>query len=365
MAELSQFLSPNEVLLRHSRLRLINTTLQNKFGMQRGGANVRMNPTGRRGAYDVINDTREVATARRPGATSATIAAVPRGTVSFVIPRVAERKPLLLENLHNYRPVGGPVNTIDENGELYIRDEEQRSRQRITNCREFQVAAMLRGSYTYTVSGDDLVHGFSGGAHTVNYQIPAGNKSQLNMLGGGDIIGTAWDNAAAPIISDLFQINAAFNQLIGYGLREMLVNSVVWGFILANTQVQAQAGTVNQVFDQLSRNEETEEFTVRLKAAPWVKITVTDNGLNLAGTFTKLIPDTAAVFLAGKPGMARMTWCSEPVVDTWRRQQIASSEEHYWYEPKSDPARYEGYSLYNGLPNLLDPQAIAFGTVDF
>ncbi len=363
---LPTLLQPSVVNERISRLRVINNTLQNHFGMQAGGPNVRRSPSGRRGAYDVFNDTREVATARLPGATSATIARNPRGTVAFSIPRIAEKKPLLMEELSNLRPLGGPTNVVDQMGELFIADEETINRQRVTNAREFQVAAMLRGSYTYTQTGDDLVHGFSGGGVTINYQIPTGNKSQLNMLGGGDIIGTSWDNAAAPISTDLFQINAAFIQLTGRGLTDVWVTSVVWANILANTQLLAQAGTVNRVFEFIEKNEETEEFTAKLNAIPWVTFHITDNGLNLAGTFTKLIPDTAAVFATRQgPQVAKYYECGEPVVVEWTRQSLYAQGEYYYYDLKGDPACYVLHSIFNGIPVLFIPASIAFGTVVF
>lgn len=363
---LPSLLQPSVVNERISRLRVINNTLQNHHGMQAGGAAVRRSPTGRRGSYDVFNDTREVATARLPGATSATIARAPRGNVAYVIPRIAEKKPLLMEELANLRPVGGPTNQVDDMGQLYIADEETINKQRVTNAREFQVAAMLRGSYTYTLTGDDLIHGFSGGGVTVNYQIPSGNKSQLNMLGGGDIIGTSWANAASPIVTDLFQINAAFNELVGRGLTDVWMTSVGWANVLANTQCQAQAGTVNKVFEFITKDEETEEFTAKLKAVPWVTFHITDNGLNLNGTFTKLIPDTAAVFTVRMgPQIAKYYECGEPVVVEWTRQQINAMGEYYYYDLKGDPASYVLHSIFNGLPVLFIPASIAFGTVVF
>lgn len=363
---LPSLLQPHSVNERISRLRVINDTLQNRFGMQKGGPNVRQSPTGRRGAYDVFNDTREVATARMPGVTSATIARNPRGTVPFQIPRIAEKKPLLLEELSNLRPLGGPVNQIDERGKLFIADEEAICKQRITNAREFQVAAMLRGSYTYTLSGQDMIHGFSGGSITVNYQIPAGNKTQLNMIGGGDIIGTSWANAAAPIITDLFQINAAFNQITGRGLKDVYITSVGWANVLANTQVSAQAGSVNQVFEFITKDDSTEEFTAKLKAVPWVTWHITDNGLNLNGTFTKLIPDTAAVFVTDVgPQVVSYYECGEPVIAEFLRIEAYAQGEYYYYDLKGDPASYILFAIFNGLPVLKIPGSIAFGTVVF
>src|SRR5256886_16447910 len=67
--------------------------------------------------------------------------------------------------------------------------------QRFANLIEFQTAAMIRGQYSYTTDGDLLRHGFTGSDTTINYQIPAGNLNQLDMLGSGNILNADWATA--------------------------------------------------------------------------------------------------------------------------------------------------------------------------
>lgn len=367
MPALATVLQPAAILERVSRLNLINTTLQKSLGMQRGGPRVRTSPYGRRGSYDVFNDTREVAGAKGPGAVSTTIARQPVGNVPFQIPRAAENMPMLYESIHNNRRSGGPVGEIDAMGQQYIADQEKIVAQRIANLREFQCAAMLRGSYSFSQTGmDDFTHAFSGGSFTVNYQIPATNLTKLNMLGAGDILATSWDNAAAPIVTDLFQIQQGFNQQIGRGLAKVICTSVVWGYVLANTQVQNQAGSVNQVFEYITKNEEEQTFTAKLKAVPWVTWEINDSGVNLSGTFTKLIEDDHAVFLPQLTDEIVSYWeCGEPVVEYDGGPAVERVGEYYYMVNKSDPARIELHSVFNGLPVLKNPQAIAYGLVKY
>lgn len=373
MAVLPRLLHPAIVNERISRLNVINDVLQRAFGVQMGGPGIRQSAS-RRGSYDVFNDTRDVATAVMPGSHAATIARQPVGNVPFQIPRSAEKLPLLMEELNQLRAIGGPVDGVDSLGERYIMDQEKIVRQRNTNLREFQVASMLRGSYTYTQSGMEFVHTFTGGQVTVDYQVGAdhgpgaagGNLTQLNMIGGGDIIGTTWANAAAPIIRDLLAINSAFNQLIGRGLADVWITSVQWGNIITNTEVQALAGSVNNPVQTFTRDEEKQEFTGVLVGAPWVTFHIADNGLNVNGTFTKLIADTAAVFTPKiDTTIVQAYECPEPVKDPVSGQMSNQYGEYYYHNVQDDPVSYEFHSRYNVLPVLLVPAAIAYGTVQF
>jgi len=365
MAVLPRILHPSIVNERISRLKVTNTILQDAFGMRSGGPNVRQTPS-RRGSYDVFNDTREVATAVLPGGHAQTIARNPVGNVPFTVPRSAEKLPLLMEELNQLRAIGGPVDGVDSLGERYIMDQERVFKQRNTNLREFQISAMLRGSYTWTRAGTSFTHAYSGGTTTVNYQIPAANKTQLNMTGGGSILGTAWDNSAAPIVRDLLAINSAFNQVVGQGLTDIWCSSVVWGFVITNTEVQNLAGSASSPVESFQRDTDKQTFTAVIRGAPWVTWHVTDNGLNLTGTFTKLIADTDAVFLTPMDSsVAAYYECPEPVVDPVTNQQSNQFGEYYYHKLIDDPVSYEFHGRHNGLPVLFVPSAIAYGTVDF
>jgi len=365
MAVLPRLLHPSIVNERISQLIVINTTLQNAFGMNAGGANVRSTPS-RRGSYDVFDDTRDVPTAVLPGGHAQTVERFPVGHIPFVIPRHAEKLPIPMEEVNQLRALGGPVDGVDSLGEQYILDQERNQKQKITNLREFQIAAMLRGSYTYTASGTSFVHDFSGGSVTINYQVPAGNKSQLDMTGGGDIIGTAWDNAASPIVRDCFAVNAAFNELVGLGLTEIWCSSTVWGYVITNTEVQNLAGSANDPVQSMSRDMGNQTFTAVLRGMPWVTWHITDNGLNVNGSFKKLIPDTAAVFLTEMDSrIVNYYEAPEPVVDPVSNAMTNQFGEFFYHKLIDDPVSYEFHSRFNGLPALKVPKAIAFATVDF
>ncbi len=363
-------LQPEIINERISRLKVQNTVLQKAFGLGMGGANVRQTPS-RRGVYDVFNETRDLPPAVTPGAVAATMDRQPVGAVTFTIPRAATNTPILMEEVNQLRPIGGPAGDIDQLGEKYILDQEANVRQKYVNLREFQVASMLRGSYTFSQSAPDrFVHDFSGGTITVDFQIPAGNKSQLNMLAGGDVIGTSWDNAAAPIVRDILAIDQAFQQLCGRPLTDIWVNSTVWGHVIVNTEVQNTAGSVNNPVESITRDnsEDNLSFTAILKAVPWVTWHITNHALNIgsSNTTTRLIADTMAVFTARMDGNIVQYWeCPEPVVDPVTGAMSNQYGEYYYAKAIDNPVSYELHGRFNGLPILKIPAAVAPGTVVF
>src|SRR5262249_46346056 len=153
--------------------------------------------------------------------------------------------------------------------ESYITRQEAYLAQRFANLLEFQTAAMLRGSYSFDQDGDELRHGFSGGETTIDFQIPAGNKTQLAMLGGGNILNADWSNTATDIPKHLHNINAAMVQLTGWGLAHVVLTSVAWQYVVNNTKVQAQGGSANVAFESL-RRAGPGEFSAVLRALPWI-----------------------------------------------------------------------------------------------
>jgi hypothetical protein len=362
-AALSTVLQPAVVNERISRVKVINTTLQQLLGAAPGGPSERIQPI-RRGAYDVFNDTRIVGNARRPGSAAGTVSRNPVGSVNYTIPHHFDMMPIPMELVSQQRPIGGPAGSIDTLGQQYLTDQEKYMKQKLANIREFQLAAMLRGSYTYTVSGDDLVHTFTGGTHTINFQVPAGNLTDLQMNGGSAIIDAYWSAASTKIITHLEKINAAMVAQTGLGLRHVLIDSVAWGYIRSNTEVQAAAGTSQTYFVQLTRDENMETWELRLTGLPPILFHVIDNILTVNGTDTKIIPSNRAAFLPDlNSGWFKYMLCPSPVVKYDGAPQENIAGDYYWYVAKSNPARYELFTKFDGLPCVEIPAAYAFGSI--
>ena len=363
---LQQILAPKTILKAISQIEMTGSTLQNLFGWGLGGSN-REQQSGRHFSYDIFDNTRTIATGRVPGQAASRQQPQSVGHVSGTFPRAAETIPLLDEDLLNRRRLGGPASELDHNGEAYITRQEAYLGQRFANLVEFQTAAMIRGSYSYEDDGDDLRHGFSGGNVTIDFQIPAGNKSQLDLLGGGNVLDADWAVAATDIPLHLQNINAALVQLTGMGLSHVVLTGVGWQHVINNTKVQQLGGSSNVVFESMQRAG-AGEFSAVLRAIPWVTFHIVDYGLEVwngtSEVFTKLIENDHAAFLPEpSPRWAQYLEGSEIVTEG----PGGPKSERFGFYPYAyathDPSGWDLCAIANGIPSLVTPKAVAYGLI--
>jgi hypothetical protein len=363
---ISQVLAPKTIVKAINQLNLPGTTLQRLFGWHFSGTN-KVRQSGRNFSFDIISSTRRVATARAGGSASSRQAPQPVTAVIGSFPRAAETISLLDEDLLNRRAIGGPTDDLDARGETFVTRQEAYLAQRFANLIELQTAGMLRGSYSYSEDGDELRHGFSGGQITVEFGIPPGNQDQLDMLGDGNILDADWADHDTDIPKHLHQINAAMVQLTGLGLAHVVLTSVGWQYLVNNAKVQAQGGSANVVFDSLQRVG-AGEFSVVLRAMPWITFHVIDYGLDVwngsSETFAKLIPDTHAAFFP-EPSR-RWTQFLEGSEIVTEGPNGPKSEQFGFYPfayPVHDPSGWNLSAVFNGIPALYLPAAIAYGQI--
>lgn len=361
----SQILAPKTIEKAISQLALPGTSLQTLFGWGIGGTNVARHG-GRNFAYDIFNVTRKVATGRVPAQALATAKPQPVGSRTGVFPRAAEKITLLDEELLNRRPIGGPGGGLDRS-ETYVTRQEAYLAQRFANLIEFQTAAMVRGTYSYTSDGDLLRHGFMGSETTIDYQIPAGNLNQLNMLGSGNILNADWATAGTDIPAHLHAINAAMIQTTGLGLAHVVLTSVGWQKIVNNTKVQQQGGSAGPVFERLTRVS-AGEFTATLRGLPWLTFHVIDYGLEIyngtSEVFTKLIEDDHAAFLPEvSPSWVQYLEGSEFVTEGPNGPKHERYGFYAYAFATHDPSGWELCGVFNGIPALYTPGAVAYGLI--
>lgn len=356
----ADLLSPKQIFEVISRLDEGRMTLSKLFGWNIGGAN-RVGFGGRDFFYDVFNNTRTVATARQPGQVSARIKPQKVGEVRGRFPRSAETIELLDEKIRNLRRIGGPLNELDAMGVSYITRQEVYLGQRFRNIIEFQTAAMIRDSYFFTQSGDDLFHTFSSGGQRVNFRVPSGNLNQLNMLGNGDIITNSWATDSTDIPLDIMEIHEAMMQLTGKPLQNLVMGKEVWNYIINNTKVKAQAGTSVSPFT--IDIQEDGNFVARLKSIPWVKFHVMLHGLEIGSgeTYTLLIEaDHVMGFPDPTPDWVQYFDGSEIVTEG----PNGIREERFGFYPYAypihDPSGWHMTGVFNGIPSLKSPQNVTY-----
>ncbi len=366
MTTTEEILAPKTILKAVQQLDLPGTALSRLFGWGFGGRNV-IRQSGRSFAYDVFNPTRTIPTGRNPGQAASRQAASEVESVEGAFPRAAEIISLLDEDLHNRRGIGRAPTVLDIAGENYITRQEIYLAQRFANLVEFQTAAMLRGEYCYQADGDELRHSFSGSGTTIHFRIPEGNLNQLDMLGDGDILPADWGDIESDIPGQLQNINSAMVRLTGMGLAHVVLTGSGWQKVLNNTKVQALGGSANVVFESL-RRVGAGEFTAVLRALPWITFHVIDYGLEIwdgsAHVFTRLIEDDHAAFLP-QPSSRWVQYLEGSEIVT-EGHGGPKSEQFGFYAygyPTHDPSGWDLAAIFNGIPALYTPQAVAYGLI--
>jgi len=361
----SQILVPQRILGVVRRLQASRNTLARLFNFV--GSTPHVVPHGGRTfSYDIFNSTREIPHAIAPAAPTHRTPPQNTGNVPGQFPRLGETISLLYENMLNQRQIGGDAGQLDSMGLTYITRQEQYLAEKFLNFIEFQTAAMLRGKYYFSQAGDaSFVHSWSGGDQMIDFQIPAGNRGQLNMLGSGDILDHSWDDPEADIPQMLFGINAAMESECGLPLEHVALNSVTWNHVIKNQEIKSQAGSSNTPAKQISRDSGG-SFSVVLAAIPWVTWHIMDHVLEVDGAKTKVLADNHIYgFPTPMPGWVALGQGSEVVVEG----PGGEKGERFGFYPYSvetdDPAGHDLKAVYNGLPFLYVPSAVIDGEVVF
>jgi hypothetical protein len=333
-------------------------------------------------SWDIYDNTRDLAYARAVGSGPSTRPMNVVGNVQARIARFHEKTGLINEKIFRKRGIGQPPGTVDISGQNYITREQGQMAQRLANTREFMCSRVFRGGWSYIVRGDDFIPcdlGTSGAIMDVDLKIPAGNKGQLDMLGGGAIINTAWSNPAADIIADSLQINSAATELTGLAIRHWWMNSVTFGYLLANTGLKAIAGTSNRMFERWERSPYNNPdgvpdtgYEATFIGLPGIIVHVYDHGHTIENadgtrTYTKLFPDDYVAMCPDVSG-AGLPWIggangSEPITETVVSEMREGYGIQAWTEAKTQPGRQELITLDNFIPTPFLPKAILYAKV--
>jgi hypothetical protein len=357
----------------------------NFMGFEPGGRNERYYGHGREGVYHIYDDTRKVAKGRAPGTAAARSSKQPMKQVPFVYPRMHDSVSLLAEFFHNLGQIADP-RMRDEAGRSMIMRQSQTLMQKASHWRIAMTVGMLRDSLYVQEEGDDWFPSYtaSGALAQVNFRVPSGNKSQLNMtdrdgtsVHGGSIIDTPWSNPGANIPLHFAKINQA-RSVQGVGpVKHVHCTSILWNHLINNDILATQHGIANPPFTQFERKVGTRpdgtpmhEYVGQFLTLPGVTFHISDEGLELWNgsdyAFTKHWPDTMAVFM-GEPVGERYTLYqgSEPIAEYDGGPESVRVGLSSWSKKTANPTATEVYVLDNALPVPHDPFDVAPATVVF
>ncbi len=397
---LHSLLTPQVILKAVSRIRKFQGRLGRWVGFQPNrynpdtvsleGPNSRYGET-RFATFRLDDVTRVVGKARAPGTGPASVPVNPIGDVRVSCARFHEKVRLLFEFLGNLSPIIGPNSQIDNGGQSYIARQEMHLAEKYNNTVELLTTGMFQDNLYFQFAGDNLLPVI--GAPTapnlgiqIPFQIPAGNKNQLNMLGTGNILQVGWQYASAPLIKNWLAIQSAMTALSGYQPQHAWVNSLTWYNVLLNAEVRNTAGTANTPFAEYDRVPEMNadglppaEFSAQLRGLPWLSWHIADDVLVTGGdidptwqqgaasttTVTiKVIPDNCCIIAPNpSPDWTELYHGAEWISENAGQPATLKRGYTFWKEWVTQPSCIELIALMNCIPLLYVPKAIAFATV--
>jgi hypothetical protein len=360
----------------------------NFMGFQPGGSNEKYMGHGREGLYHIYDDSRQVAKGRAPGTPAGHSSKQPMKAVPFVYPRMHDSVSLLAEFFHNIARISDPT-MRDEAGKDMIMRQAGTLSQKAANWRIAMTVGMLRDSLYFHQEGDDWFWNYTSTSALaqVNFRVPSGNKSQLNMANragtsvhGASIIDVSWASPGANIPMHFAKINQA-RAVQGVGpVRHVHINSIVWQYLINNDYLSAMAGISNPPFQTFQRVVGTRpdgsplhEYVGSFNSLPGVLFHITDEGLELwdaandVYTFTKHFSDTMAVFMGEPTADQKYTLYqgSEPIAEYDGGPETVRVGLSAWTKKTSNPTSTECYVLDNALSVPHDPYDLCPATVVF
>jgi len=375
MAALQSLLSPQVLTKVISQKAKTSDWLINLMGLGPGGKNEVYEGHGRQGAFNIFDHTRKVALGRAPGTAAGRSAGNPMGQILFTYPRMHDSLSLPAEILHNLSKISDPA-VRDKSGADMIARQTDYLGEKSANWRKAMLIGMLRDSLYYTVDGDDVKFSYSSGIR-INFQMPAGNQTKLDMLGEGDIIGTSWSNADCDIPDQLGKINRAFQILCGGRLAGALITHQIFNYIRRNNVVQEEHGTSMppylryEVLDvEVSPGKTMKNvLVVELRSFPGCTFYVTDEVIDLGYDSTEslqpIVPANKGIFFGFEPGdpVVQCYQGSEPIAEYDGAPENEKIGFAAWSVKRSNPTATELYTLDNALIVNHIPKALAVGTL--
>lgn len=324
---LGELLQPQVIVDTISKVSVGKGSLSQLLGFDLGSSKIKKVPT-RYASFRIFNQVRQPAAFTAPGTGPSVVPPNPVGTQQVGMARLHEKIILDAEQLGNLSRIDGPNAQIDSMGQDYIGRQVEFMAQKVNMSVETMTASFLRGALYLQANGsryEPYMSTPSGNYLTVDFGLPAGNKSQLNMLGAGNIISLSWANPAAPIIADLSNVRSAMVQLTGMPLANVICNSLFFHtYVIKNTDVRTIGGAVQAPMDAFQYMDSKAEGgfplagmaqKVKLKAIPWIDWYLVDDVVSIGGsdpvystgtgTLTKVVPDDGAFLLPPIDG----TWC--------------------------------------------------------
>ncbi len=161
-------------------------------------------------------------------------------------------------------------NLLSEDGQRQSMGMNEVRRQATEHMRHFQnlrlsavYSALSRGVISFNAEGELKT---TSSTINVDFNVPAGNKDQLDVFGAGDLIDVSWDDAAADIVTQMKTIRKAARKLTGLPIKHALYGENILNYLLFNNQTKELINRSEKRRDEASVLEIPQDF---LKLTWW------------------------------------------------------------------------------------------------
>ena len=362
-----------------STIRRPLSAFQQHFKMTPGSGATERTPTGNI-TWDIANRTRTLAKIRPRGSGPGKSSEKPIGSNSATLVRMHDSIHIEQDKVYGTRELGKGFDTpMDLFGQKYIERQLQYLSDKFANSREFMLSRLFRNGFGVSVDGDDynFVEATSADAFfTVDYKIPAANRSKGEMGTGANIFQDPWDNPATDIPGQLYAARKAMIRLTGLELTEFWINSSTFAVMQNNNFLASVAGSANTVFTSINgmtiKKEETDAasgFMVEFRALPLFKFYVYDGVLNIAGLDDSTTAANSSLFIPDGHMIGTPTpnneWIgcvegSEIVAESYVDTGKNVNGFHSWKNRTILPPGWDLVAVDNWLPILYVPSAVIY-----
>lgn len=142
-------------------------------------------------------------------------------------------------------------------GEQILALQTSEFRRKLLNLRVNALNSIFRYGQIYLGADGDILASSSGAVQTIEFQVPANNKNQLNSA-----ISAGWSTAGTNILGDLTTINLRAVQATGLPLKYAYYGSAIPGYFAANTGIAALMQSNRLLTESLAMNKIPEGFGI-------------------------------------------------------------------------------------------------------
>lgn len=108
---------------------------------------------------------------------------------------------------------------------------------RFANLRTTAASAMIHDGELHVAPSGAILPSSSGALYTIDAQVPAAHKSQLDVFGDGDLLDANWETSTTDIIGQITAVKEASMKVTGYPIMHAIYGSNILALLMGNDAI--------------------------------------------------------------------------------------------------------------------------------